>query len=373
MNYRDRIDTLSDDDDVPVLASFVSEASIPASFEPNEPGDVLCEFPEERSLSAAPVKANPAKANNKNRAATWKPPVLVFLAAAMFAAVIAGAWWGVLIPRDRPLVTKAPLPAIARAPAVKPPAKASSYPPAQLVASMEVRPSTWPPVASIVPTVAHDDTTSTPKPVALSGGEPQQRQPPQRAPSMTRGTSGAATSPMPRLTPRPSDEPIPAAPAVVANLAPRSTAPEPPQVEVFEVLPAAPPPPARMAAPAMRPEPEALPSVVARTEQSEIQRTLGQYRTAYQTLDAEAARAVWPSVDVRALARAFDSLTSQQLAFETCQFDIAGEAATAQCRGSATYIPKVGSRGPKLEPRQWTFHLRKVDEGWKIQSAQTRR
>ena len=123
----------------------------------------------------------------------------------------------------------------------------------------------------------------------------------------------------------------------------------------------------------MRPEPEALPSVVARTEQSEIQRTLGQYRTAYQTLDAEAARAVWPSVDVRALARAFDSLTSQQLAFETCQFDIAGEAATAQCRGSATYIPKVGSRGPKLEPRQWTFHLRKVDEGWKIQSAQTRR
>ena len=40
MNYRDHIATQSDDD-VPVLASFVSEASIPASFESNEPGDVL--------------------------------------------------------------------------------------------------------------------------------------------------------------------------------------------------------------------------------------------------------------------------------------------------------------------------------------------
>jgi hypothetical protein len=113
--------------------------------------------------------------------------------------------------------------------------------------------------------------------------------------------------------------------------------------------------------------------MAARTEQSEIQRALGQYRNAYQRLDAEAARAVWPSVDVRALSRAFDSLTSQQLAFDTCLFEIAGEAATAQCRGSATYTPKVGNRAPKVEARQWTFHLRKEDEGWKIQSAQARR
>ena len=54
-------------------------------------------------------------------------------------------------------------------------------------------------------------------------------------------------------------------------------------------------------------------------------------------------------------------------------FDIAGAAATAQCRGSATYTPKVGNREPKLESRQWTFQLRKMGEDWKIQSAQTRR
>jgi len=123
----------------------------------------------------------------------------------------------------------------------------------------------------------------------------------------------------------------------------------------------------------MRPEAEALPSVVARTDQSEIQQTLGQYRSAYQLLDAQAARAVWPSVDVRALARAFDGLTSQDLAFDTCLFEIAGEAATAQCRGSASYTPKIGGRAARLESRQWTFHLRKLDEGWKIQSVQARR
>jgi hypothetical protein len=123
----------------------------------------------------------------------------------------------------------------------------------------------------------------------------------------------------------------------------------------------------------MRSEPEALPSVVTRSEQSEIQRTLGEYRNAYHLLDAESAQAVWPTVDVRALARAFDSLTSQELAFEACQVDVAGEAATARCRGSATYTPKVGNREPRSEPRQWTFQLRKVGEDWKIQSAQTRR
>ena len=80
-----------------------------------------------------------------------------------------------------------------------------------------------------------------------------------------------------------------------------------------------------------------------------------------------------PSVDVRALARAFDSLSSQELAFDNCLFDITADVATAQCRGSATYTPKVGGRGPKLEPRQWTFHLRKKDEGWMIESAQAKR
>ena len=131
---------------------------------------------------------------------------------------------------------------------------------------------------------------------------------------------------------------------------------------------------ARAPAPAAGPEAAAFNTpVAARTEQSQIQQTLGQYRSAYQRLDAGAARAVWPSVDARALARAFDSLTSQELAFDSCSFEIAGGAATAICTGSASYTPKIGNREPRLESRQWTFQLRKDGEGWKIERAQTRR
>jgi hypothetical protein len=112
---------------------------------------------------------------------------------------------------------------------------------------------------------------------------------------------------------------------------------------------------------------------VARNDQVEIQQALEQYRRAYERLDADAAQTVWPSVDQRALARAFDSLASQELAFEACAFDIAGPAATARCRGSSTYTPRVGNQRPRVESRQWTFRLRKEAAGWKIQTAQAGR
>jgi hypothetical protein len=362
MKYRDRLASQSDDD----LASFVSEASIATPLELEQPKHPLWDFPEESLASAAAV----ASALPIRKSSNYAP--YASFAAGILIAVIAGAWWGELIPGNRPVATAAPPQPLVIAPAMEPRADASGLLAAQLVASVELRPSTRLPVATIVPNIAREDAAGIesplPKSVALSGNAEELRQPLERRASLARGTSGGAP---PALLPRPSTEPVPTAPmAAVANAAVRSPAPEaPPAVEASPAaLPAT-----RTPASVPRPEPEALPSVVARTEQSEIQRTLGQYQSAYSLLDAEAARAVWPSVDVRALARAFDSLTSQQLAFETCQFDIVGEAATAQCRGSATYTPKVGSRGPKLEPRQWTFHLRKVDEGWKIQSAQTRR
>jgi hypothetical protein len=365
MNYRDRRASQSDDD----LASFVSEAAIGGtSLDSEQPRHPLWDFPAEASPSVAAANIPPIR--KLSQYASYAS-----LAAAILIAAIAGAWWGELIPGNRPVaVAESPQP-VAIAPVMNPRPDAPGQPPTQVIASVELQPSTWLPVAGIVPNVAPEDAARTesppPKPIALSGGAAELRRPLERAASTARGTSGGAPTAPPVLAPRPSPEPASLAPtAAVANPAVRSPVPEPPLA--LDASPAT-LPPVRMPGAAVLPEPEALPSVVARTEQSEIQRTLGQYRSAYSLLDAEAARAVWPSVDVRALARAFDSLTSQQLAFETCQFEIVGEAATAQCRGSATYTPKVGSRGPKLEPRQWTFHLRKVDEGWKIQSAQTRR
>ena len=51
-------------------------------------------------------------------------------------------------------------------------------------------------------------------------------------------------------------------------------------------------------------------------ETGAIHTVLGRYRNAFSGLDSGAARAVWPSVDVRALDRAFDRLEEQALEFE---------------------------------------------------------
>lgn len=364
----------SEDDVVPTLASFVSESSIDrTASSTDEAEDPLAEFPRE------PVR--PRTGARLPRAAAIKAPVprepgvagYTALAAAIFIAALAGGWWSGLMPGTRPAAAGS----IARSAPVRP----ASPPPAEpakstvpVIPSAELHASALSTVARVhgaPPVDAEPIAASAAKPIALAGRAPEQARQPERLNSTPRGTSGGSIAPPPaavRTAPPPAVEPAAnSAPMASANLGVRTPDPGP-------ALPApAAPPPQPVPDAIRRPDPEALPSVVARNEQSEIQRTLGRYRNAYQSLDAQAARAVWPTVDVRALARAFESLTSQELAFDACQFDIAGEAATAECRGSATYTPKVGSRAPKLEARQWTFHLRKVDEGWKIQSAQTRR
>jgi hypothetical protein len=104
-----------------------------------------------------------------------------------------------------------------------------------------------------------------------------------------------------------------------------------------------------------------------------VSRTLQRYRAAYQDLDARSAQAVWPAVNEAALARAFDGLESQMLTFDACDVRVSGEAAWATCRGSARYVPKIGSREPRLESRTWTFTLKKAGEDWKIDTARADR
>jgi hypothetical protein len=129
----------------------------------------------------------------------------------------------------------------------------------------------------------------------------------------------------------------------------------------------------RVAAPPVSlPAPPAPVPAFADDEQL-VRRALQQYRSAYEGLDARLAQAVWPAVDEPALARAFEGLQSQNLTFENCNVDLRGPAASAVCRGSARYIPKVGSRAPRVEPRVWNFTLRKLGEDWKIESARADR
>ena len=104
-----------------------------------------------------------------------------------------------------------------------------------------------------------------------------------------------------------------------------------------------------------------------------VRRTLQQYRAAYESLDARSAQAVWPRVDEPALQRAFSGLESQRLTFDDCDVQVRGTTGLATCRGTMLYVPKVGSRDPRREPRVWTFDLRKVGENWQIDNARTAR
>ena len=115
----------------------------------------------------------------------------------------------------------------------------------------------------------------------------------------------------------------------------------------------------------------ASPAMTPRRDDTRIAQVLNQYARAYGSLDPDAAQAVWPGVDERALARAFASLESQDVTFDHCDIDVKGALAIASCRGTASYVGKVGSRQARTEPREWTFELKLHGDEWKIEKAQT--
>jgi hypothetical protein len=102
-----------------------------------------------------------------------------------------------------------------------------------------------------------------------------------------------------------------------------------------------------------------------------VRATLARYESAYSQLNADAAGAVWPGLNRRALARAFDGLSSQHVRLGRCDVRIVGESAVAECAGSATWTPKVGG-GTRNEQRLWQFRLRNASSGWQIVGATVR-
>jgi hypothetical protein len=139
------------------------------------------------------------------------------------------------------------------------------------------------------------------------------------------------------------------------------------------VVPAAAPPVVPASATADRTTPAAASPAPVVDDDRLVRDALQRYRSAYEDLDAGSAHAVWPAVNESALARAFDGLESQTLTFEACTVQLRGETAAAVCRGSAKYVPKVGNRDPHVEPRVWSFTLRKAAGAWTIQSARAQR
>jgi hypothetical protein len=123
-----------------------------------------------------------------------------------------------------------------------------------------------------------------------------------------------------------------------------------------------------------RPSTSSIPDAAGATQSdgNRVAQVLNRYARAYGDLDPRAASAVWPTVDERALSRAFASLESQDVSFDNCTIDVKGATASALCHGRTSYVGKVGNRQPHTEPRQWRFELKRQGDDWKIDRADVR-
>jgi len=164
----------------------------------------------------------------------------------------------------------------------------------------------------------------------------------------------------------------PVFPAVHATQTSDAIAPQPVSIEapdpVLLLASVAPPAlPEKLLAPAAS---AAADRTAELRKQEEIVRSvLLDYARAFERLDVKAAKAIWPSVDDRALQRAFQRLDGQQLRFASCGVSVTDRDANARCRGDATYRPKVGPRVLRLTEREWTFSLARDNDRWQIVNA----
>jgi hypothetical protein len=108
-------------------------------------------------------------------------------------------------------------------------------------------------------------------------------------------------------------------------------------------------------------------------ETGAVRGVLDSYAEAFSALDANATQRVWPGVDLNGLRRAFDQLNQQTITFNRCDVNASGQTAEAVCVGRATWVPKVGDRSPKSEPRTWKFALGRDEDGWVIDRVQVQR
>ncbi len=185
------------------------------------------------------------------------------------------------------------------------------------------------------------------------------------------------------VAPQPRRQPQALAAATRSTAVASAIVRTPPQQAVLTPPPASPvvaPPASPVVAPPAPSSPAAAATTVAAPlvaragDETRVTQVLTQYARAYDRLDASAARKVWPTVDERALARAFASLESQAVSFDNCDVSVTGTKARASCRGRATYVGKIGSRDPRTEARHWTFELRRdSNDAWQIETALAQR
>jgi hypothetical protein len=205
---------------------------------------------------------------------------------------------------------------------------------------------------------------------------PAERTPPALIPSIRPPASRSDTpdtSPAP-IAPADSRPAPPASAPVLPADPPTSDSAPRPALELPPVV-ASPSPPATAAAKTVAPASTDVPAPVVPPVEADtraIENVLGRYRSALDTLNAGAAKAVWPAVNEKTLAKAFEALESHAVSFDRCQIEVFSVLAEAACSGRVRYVPKVGSQTPRDEPRRWRISLRKAGGGWLIDSVDAR-
>ena len=152
-------------------------------------------------------------------------------------------------------------------------------------------------------------------------------------------------------------DPAPPAPGISPPKAVEpATSPKEPATGMAGSASAASSSPAPATSPASPPRPD---------ERARVRAALALYEAAFSSLSVDGVRAVWPAVDARSLSRAFNGLESQRLSLGQCSVTVDAATAHADCRGQATWTPKIGgdTRGAN---RNWQFELRNVGEAWQI-------
>jgi hypothetical protein len=103
-----------------------------------------------------------------------------------------------------------------------------------------------------------------------------------------------------------------------------------------------------------------------RSSDDSIRTLLQRYEDAYDQRDVRTAAALWPSLDQRALARAFAGLDRQDVEFDRCDIEASEAKGSAICVGTVRYVPSVGRSVEKADRITWTFDLARSGEHWHI-------
>ncbi len=182
---------------------------------------------------------------------------------------------------------------------------------------------------------------------------------------MAGGANPAAPPPAPVVSPQPETtragvpsvgQPLPAEPRLPVPPEPAPTPPAPPPSP--EKAPA---PPANVPSP-----PPASPPVLS--EEAAIAATLRRYETAYESLDVNLVRDVYPTLtqeQVERLTRDFAALNSYRLDFSGVKISITGDTAVVACTIIRQIAPRVGRAAGTTTPT--TIRLRKQGGTWTIE------